>query len=150
MSKVFKPVSVAFLSIILALSLSGCKDKDAQTAINNGGLNEGTEAIASDSGKVKLVLKPGVKYLQLYFGNKDSRDAQGGEVAKLLKEKGVIVEKAGVRLSASGGYYKIDIRVPKNITVNIGTEGLDGIVVESALGMVANWDPMQGNEVRYE
>lgn len=146
MKSFLSAASAAFAVLFLAVSLSGCLGEE-KTASQSGNV----ESSMFDSGKIKLVLKPGVRYLQLYY-SKENPDYQhqGDAIVGLLRDNGVKIEKAGWQISPSGGYYKIFVRVSEDTSVNISKSDIDAIVVGTALGIVASWQPMQGNEVRYE
>lgn len=154
MNKVFKPVSVAFFSIILALSLSGCKDKDAQTAMNNGGLNEGVESIASDSGKVKVVLKPGVRAISVDFTSNETMVEHQGAIENSLKQSGVVIKRVRVEKSSAGGsspFIHFDIEpMSKESIFYIVKNGLLVIEILAGDDIAAKWRSTgNDNEVHY-
>lgn len=142
MKTLYKSLFAALTILSICVSIFGCSEKkDAQSTSNS---------VFSQDDEVSLTLKPGVRHLTFIYTDPNEAGKHGEIVKGILKENGITVLKAKTRPSASGLKYHISITVPQNVTINIKKSGLDAIWVESASGMVADWDPMQGNKVIYK
>ena len=148
MKTLFKsPVFAALVALFLSISLSGCFDEGSKTASQGGGVSSSV----FDSGKVKLVLKPGARFVYMHFSNRASAEKQREALDRAFSES----EISGYKSKISGGGSEILLfvsveRIKDEFSVNIDSSNLLDIDIQSLNGRVAIWVPSTGGEVRYE
>lgn len=143
--KALKSVFSAFAALFLAVSLTGCLG-DEKTASQSGS----SESSVFDSGKVKLVVKPGVRFVYMHFSDRASAEQQHEAIGRAFENSGAIGYKS--KISGNGGevllFVSVD-RVEKEFFVNIDSGSLIDIDIQSSNGQVAIWTPSTGSEVKY-
>lgn len=140
-------VFVAVASLFLAVSLSGCKDNDAQTASQS----DKVESSTFDSAKVKLVLKPESKYITIHFPTKNLAETQKLAIKSMLIENGVPVEHLVVSGDLSQGVLFVRTgQIGSQTALTLQKDNLVSFTVESSFGkVIAIWEPSFGSEVKY-
>lgn len=145
-------VSAVFASLFLYFSISGCQDNDAQTAFQSG--ENGSPLVKSSD--VKLVLKPGVIRIAIDFVGVDDADRKNrqtqvmGHMQKILENSGVLVRERFLSTNGGWGYFEFTPLTKEIVVRSLNKEGLGSIRLDSQMGVVANWDPFQGNSVEYK
>lgn len=143
--KSFKSVVFsAITALLLAVSLSGCLG-DEKTASQGG---ENGSAL-SNSGKVKLVLRPGVRAVSIDFLTDNKRLEQRSIIESALKKNGFVINNVSMgELSENYIYFGIE-PMDKQVVLYLDRDGLLAITVVSGSDIVAKWNPMIGDEVKY-
>lgn len=138
-SKLLTSIAMLAIALFLTTSLSGCGEK---------GVPEAGSASYSmtDSGKVKVVLRPGSKYITLRFSARDVAKRQAEVIRNLLQDAGVRIEDTSVQLD-SGGQVAFQVGVIKSdVILFFEKNNLEFFRVESALWKkLTQWDPSHGS-----
>ncbi len=143
--KAFKSVFAAFAALFLAVSLSGCLG-DEKTASQSGEV----ESSIFDSGKVKLVLKPGARFVYMHFATRNAAEQQRESIRQAFLKQEITADT--LRVSGDDGEVLLFIEikpVAREVVAHLDSTDLMDIDIQSSNGRVAYWDPSTGNEVNY-
>lgn len=145
--KSFKSVVLSVVaSLFLTVSLSGCLG-DEKTASQSGS----SESSVFDSGDVKLVLKPGSKYIMMHFPDRASAEKRSEDIRNAIQESGVIIERLVVSGDSSQGNLFVQFgQIDSKTALIFKKNSLVSIEVESVFGkIIALWEPSFGSDVKY-
>jgi uncharacterized membrane protein len=143
----FKSVLATLVALFLSISLSGCFEEGAKTASQG----DAVSSSVSDSGKVKLVLKPGTNYIRMEFSTKDFAEEQGATIRSALQANGITVDRVVASGDRSIGILIVAVGpIRKKVDLFFTKDNLHSFEVKSVFNEgIARWEPSYGDEVKY-